>query len=140
MPTPSLPTPVSSLLAPVPGTLAQSYLLTPGPGPASAPPAGWSLPPAQSPSAGHQERTSAEEPPADQPSQRFTLRVPAPSPAPDAGIPSSDDAGIPPSDAAGTPPSETVGPEPSVESGPAAEPEPHGTAAPPSPCPNSYAV
>src|SRR6185437_14765119 len=37
MPTPNLPTPVSSLLAPVPGTLAQSYLLTPVPGPASRP-------------------------------------------------------------------------------------------------------
>src|SRR5690242_10437863 len=95
----------------------------PGSWPGVAPPAGWFLHPAQSPPAARQERTSAQEPPGDQPSQRFTLRVPAPSPAPDNGTPS-----------------DTAGSEPSVESGPPAEPEPHGTAAPPSPWPNAHAV
>ena len=96
----------------------------PGSWPGVAPPAGWFLHPAQSPPAAHQERTSAKEPHGDQPGQRFTLRVPAPSLPPDAGIP----------------PSDTASPEPSVESGPAAEPEPHGTATPSSPWPNAHAV
>jgi hypothetical protein len=92
--------------------------------PGVAPPAGWFLHPAQPPSAAHQERTSAQQPLGDQPSQRFTLRVPAPAPAPDTGFPLSD----------------TARPEPPVESGPPAEPEPHGTATPASPWPNVRAV
>src|SRR5690242_20709821 len=87
----------------------------PGSWPGVAPPAGWFLHPTQSPPAAQQQRTSAQEPPGDQPSQRFTLRVPAPSPAPDAGIT----------------PSDIASPEPSVESGPAAESEPDGPATPP---------
>src|SRR5690348_11514882 len=51
--------------------------------PGVAPPAGWFLHRAQSPPAAHQERASAQEPLGDRPSQRFTLRVPAPAPAPD---------------------------------------------------------
>src|SRR6185312_12590963 len=108
--------------------------------PGIAPPAAWFLHPAQSPQAAHQERTSAQESLGDQPSQRFTLRVPAPAPALDAGFPFSNTAADAPADSGPRVGDAPAKPEPPVKSGPPAEPEPHGTATPVSPWPNARAV
>src|SRR5690349_21387615 len=66
--------------------------------PGVAPPAGWFLHSAQSSPAARQDPTSAQAPRGDQPGQRFVLRVPAPAPALDTGIPRSDTTASPPAD------------------------------------------